>query len=388
MCEAFLANAQKAPDGTLGKSIVFAVSQAHATTITKKLNTLLPGSATTITSRIPGAAEIAKDFRDGKRPERVAVSVDMLSTGYNCRDLLNVVLMRPIFSPTEYIQIKGRGTRLYTFRVGHAEYEKKNFFLIDFCAVAEYFQEKYDYTVPLTVPKPKGEKKSGGGYPELPDGPQPGTLVGEDGGKPPLPIWEGRDTLVNTAVRVVGREGEKVDVLTFRGNFEQDIKQFAAETPALQEAVNAEDDDAVDSIMNEGFYHKPEMYYSPDKLIVSYGVPASTPAFVYHALGKKPLPSKDDLVGDTVDSIAARFDLRYREQKWLDATAQLIVDDPEALSQFLHGDMGFFRKSQFQQLGGLDALVAFEQRDAVFDALRQSIIVRQSSLLINPQGEA
>ncbi len=57
----------------------------------------------------------------------------MLSTGYNCRDLLNVVLMRPIFSPTEYIQIKGRGTRLFTFKVGNTEYEKKHFFLLDFC---------------------------------------------------------------------------------------------------------------------------------------------------------------------------------------------------------------------------------------------------------------
>ena len=40
--------------------------------------------------RIPDASSIAKEFRDGKRPERIAVSVDMLSTGYNCRDLLNV----------------------------------------------------------------------------------------------------------------------------------------------------------------------------------------------------------------------------------------------------------------------------------------------------------
>ena len=71
----------------------------------------------------------------------------MLSTGYNCRDLLNIGLMRPIFSPTEYIQIKGRGTRLFTFKIGNTEYEKKNFFLLDFCAVAEYFEEKYDYSI-------------------------------------------------------------------------------------------------------------------------------------------------------------------------------------------------------------------------------------------------
>ena len=46
------------------------------------------------------------------------------------------------------------------------------------------------------------------------------------------------------------------------------------------------------------------------------------------AIGKRPLPSKDDIVSDTVDSIAARFNLRYREQKWLDATTQLLADDP------------------------------------------------------------
>ncbi len=110
-----------------------------------------PGIALTITSRIPEASSLAKEFRDGKRAERIAVSVDMLSTGYNCRDLLNVVLMRPIFSPTEYIQIKGRGTRRFTFVVGNSEYEKKHFFLLDFCAVAEFFEEKYDYAAPLKV---------------------------------------------------------------------------------------------------------------------------------------------------------------------------------------------------------------------------------------------
>src|SRR6266568_1180960 len=139
MCESFLKHAQKDPSGELGKSIIFAVNQTHATNLAKILNEIQPNLAVIITSRIPEASSIAKDFRDAKRSEKVAVSVDMLSTGYNCKDLLNVVLMRPIFSPTEYIQIKGRGTRLFKFRLGHTEYDKKFFFLMDFCAVAEYF---------------------------------------------------------------------------------------------------------------------------------------------------------------------------------------------------------------------------------------------------------
>jgi type I restriction enzyme R subunit len=122
MCEAFLREAQRDPNGDIGKSIIFAVNQTHATALTKTLNEIKPGIALTITSRIPDASSFAKEFRDGKRAERIAVSVDMLSTGYNCRDLLNVVLMRPVFSPTEYIQIKGRGTRRFTFVVGNTEY--------------------------------------------------------------------------------------------------------------------------------------------------------------------------------------------------------------------------------------------------------------------------
>src|SRR4030043_1934731 len=162
MCDAFLRECQKAPDGQVGKSIIFAVNQNHATALTKILNDMKPGTALTITSRIPEASDLAKEFRDGKRSERVAVSVDMLSTGYNCRDLLNVVLMRPVFSPTDYIQIKGRGTRRFTFVIGNTEYEKKWFFLLDFCGVAEYFEEKYDYSVPLVVPRASGARSGSG----------------------------------------------------------------------------------------------------------------------------------------------------------------------------------------------------------------------------------
>jgi type I restriction enzyme R subunit len=385
MCEAFLEEAQKDPTGAIGKSIVFAVNQKHATNLTKILNEILPGIAVTITSRIPEASSIAKDFRDSKRSERIAVSVDMLSTGYNCRDLLNIGLMRPVFSPTEYIQIKGRGTRLYTFKIGHTEYEKKNYFLLDFCAVAEYFEEKYDYSVPLKVPREKQEPKpkatgTGGAPGNIPEG-GPGAPTPVPPPSREIPVWEGTDILVSREVIEVGPDGEKVDVMTFRGSFEREMKDFVERDPEMKAAVADEDDDAVETIMNERFYHKPEMYYSPDKLIRSYGVPAPTPAFVYNAVGKKPLPTKDDIVTDTVDSIAARFNLRYNEQKWLDATTQLLADDPQALTKFVAGDMTIFNASQFNRLGGISALSRFEARDDVFDALRQSLLVRQSALV-------
>lgn len=391
MCEVFLREAQRDPAGNLGKSIIFAVNQRHATNLTKILNEFQPNVAVTITSHIKDAATIAKDFRDGKREERVAVSVDMLSTGYNCRDLLNVVLMRPVFSPTEYIQIKGRGTRLYTFRVGNTEYEKKNFFLLDFCAVAEYFEEKYDYTVPLALPAPRATSGTGGGEGGSATGGENGGGTGgasggtetgsSGGGGGSIPVWTGRDVVISEEVRIIGADGEKVDVMTFRGSFERDLNEFAKVDAEFKRAVDAEDDEAVETIMNERFYHKPKMYYSPDKLVMSYGIPAPTPTFVYGALGKKQLPTREQIVSDTVDSIAARFNLRYSETQWLARTARLLADDARALEMFLAEDYaGVFDSSQFKPLGGLAALARFPDRDAVFEALRESTLVRQSKL--------
>jgi type I site-specific restriction endonuclease len=67
MCEAFLKEAQRDPADKIGKSIVFAVNQTHATALTKIFNELETNIAVTITSRIKDASSIAKDFRDGSR---------------------------------------------------------------------------------------------------------------------------------------------------------------------------------------------------------------------------------------------------------------------------------------------------------------------------------
>jgi type I restriction enzyme R subunit len=380
MCDAFLKEAQRDPSGAIGKSIVFAVNQTHATNLTKIFNELQPGEAVTITSRIPEASNISKEFRDNKRSERIAVSVDMLSTGYNCKDLLNIGLMRPIFSPTEYVQIKGRGTRLFTFRVGNTEYEKKNFFILDFCGIAEYFEDKYDYSAPLKLPQEKKEPKAYRRGEVRLEFIQEGLDSHPDFQRPSreIPVWEGRDVMVSREVIEVGPNGEKVDVMTFRGSFERDVKDFTDRDMEMKAAVEEEDDDTVEIIVNERFFHRPKMFYSQDKLVASYGVPAPTPAFVYNAVGKRPLPTKDEIISDVVDSIAARFNLRYNEQKWLDATIQLIVENPDALRRFMSGDMTIFTSSQFNPLGGIAALVHFENREPVFEALRQSTLVRQS----------
>lgn len=192
-----------------------------------------------------------------------------------------------------------------------------------------------------------------------------------------IPTWEGVDTMITQEIRIVGPDGEKVDVMTFRGSFEKDIKSFAGDNADLAEAVAKEDDDAVETILQERFYNRPERYYSPDKLIVSYGVPAPGAAFVYDALGKRSLPTRDQIIADTVESIAARYDLRYTQQKLLQATASLVSDDRDSFDAFESGQYSvLFNRSQFRPLGGVSAFVQWKGFDEAFEALRQSSLIQ------------
>ncbi|MBU0710436.1 DEAD/DEAH box helicase family protein [bacterium] len=183
-CKAFMENAQKDPfTGETGKSIVFCVSQNHAAKVTGILNELAmqmyPGKyksdfAIQVTSRIKNAQQFTINFAnnrlrghsnwlDGYKTSkaRVCVTVGMMTTGYDCRDILNLGLMRPIFSPTDFVQIKGRGTRKYTFThkernsIGDMEEYRKakeGFTIFDYFANFEYFEEQYDYDQVLKIP--------------------------------------------------------------------------------------------------------------------------------------------------------------------------------------------------------------------------------------------
>ena len=80
----------------------------------------------------------------------MCVTVGMMTTGYDCPDLLNLGFCRPVKSPTDYIQMKGRGTRRYEFTKNVTDQvvqdrlplrPKDDFRIIDYFGVCEYFGE-------------------------------------------------------------------------------------------------------------------------------------------------------------------------------------------------------------------------------------------------------
>ena len=85
----------------------------------------------------------------------------MMTTGYDCQDVLNLALMRPIFSPSDFVQIKGRGTRKFTFKYPTTKptvlKEKECFKMFDFFANCEYFENEFKYDEELKLPREKSE---------------------------------------------------------------------------------------------------------------------------------------------------------------------------------------------------------------------------------------
>ena len=181
-CKVFIENALKDPISVeIGKTIIFCVSQNHTSKITQILNKLatkyFPDKynsdfAIQIRSNIPFAQEYSQQFTEDKNSllgnskwldnyktsrARVCCTVGMMTTGYDCQDLLNICLMRPIFSPTDFVQIKGRGTRKYIFKYECKDIKvnKEHFKLFDFFGNCEFFEEKFNYDAKIELPKEK-----------------------------------------------------------------------------------------------------------------------------------------------------------------------------------------------------------------------------------------
>ncbi|MBM3935246.1 MAG: DEAD/DEAH box helicase [SAR202 cluster bacterium] len=279
-CKTFLENALLDPvSQEIGKSIVFAVSQKHAAKLAQIFNQMadrmFPGKyqsdfAVQVTSQVADAQQFAINFSNNNLlgcanflPEyktskaRICVTVGMMTTGYDCTDILNLGLFRPIFSPTDFIQIKGRGTRTQNFldqlmdesvRSGVAKPLETSFKLFDFFANCEYFEKEFKYDQVLKLPKPKGKPREDA----VPTGPVVYAETYEHGGE---------DILSTIREQQIGPEGMKIDRMFFE-RFEDAMRADST----IAKAVEAGQWDRVIDYVNREVFYKPEEYYTLDKL--------------------------------------------------------------------------------------------------------------------------
>lgn len=125
----------------VGKTIIFAKNHLHAEKIREVFNSEYPhlnGFAKVIDNKINYAQSLIDEFSDPKKLPQIAISVDMLDTGIDVPEVLNLVFFKKVMSKAKFWQMIGRGTRLCP---GLLDGEDKNrFYIFDFCGNFEFFR--------------------------------------------------------------------------------------------------------------------------------------------------------------------------------------------------------------------------------------------------------
>jgi type I restriction enzyme R subunit len=286
-CQTLLKHGLRDPiSSEFGKTIAFAVSQNHAAKITQMLNEmadqLWPGRynsdfAMQVTSHVAdaqrmtvnfvnnnlgGNSRFAPNYRTSRT--RICVTVGMMTTGYDCPDILNLALMRPIFSPSDFVQMKGRGTRRHNFaeelfdptrKAEIGAVKKTEFRLFDFFANCEYFEEEFQYDEELTLPKLGAIPMSTGGE-----------VQGTTGTLRTFEFLE-PDQVVYQVEQQIGPEGMRVDRELF-----QRFEQVARSDNQLRKLVEHQNWEAASRRVIEELFEKPDEYFNLERLRYAAGV--------------------------------------------------------------------------------------------------------------------
>jgi len=301
---------------------VFCVSQNHAAKIAQILNEeadkRFPGKyqsdfALQVTSSVYDAQQFTLNFTNNilsgsanfdpyyrTSKTRVCVTVGMMTTGYDCPDVLNLALMRPIFSPTDFIQIKGRGTRKHNFTeqvIGEplkkqvGEKQKVKYKLFDFFANCEYFEEEFDYDEVLKLPRLGAGKDTGPLPPPLPP------VLGFENFNP--------DHITSFEETAIGLDGMRIDRMYF-DKFKEKVQQ----DPQLAAKVQAGAWEEVDRYLEEHVLNKPKEYFTREKIRQALNADRrlTIKEVMEYIFGKIPyIKTKDELLDDEFD----KFDSRY-----------------------------------------------------------------------------
>ena len=259
-----------------GKTIIFAITNHHAARLAHYLNELHPELkgqyAEVITSDVANADDLIRKLKREEYPQ-VAVSVGMLDTGFDCREVLHLVMCRRVRSPILYQQMRGRGTRT----VDHIQ--KQKFVIYDFFGNHKYFN---DSDTDIFTSTGQGHVPGGERKPPRP----PGDLVElglED-------EWLHAVTYVE-----IGPEGERFDKRNYVTNWETSVQSAVKDDPIFQkvrrgELLTEEEEKALVDRLN-----RPEMYFNEENLRRAYRQPGGNLIdFIKAALGSLKIKPREE----------------------------------------------------------------------------------------------
>ena len=359
-----------------GKSIVFAVSQKHAARLTNILNKLAlekwpsiygqSDFAMQITSDVASAQQMTINFANNRlggtvdlpdgydsSKTRIAVTVGMMTTGYDCQDLLNIALMRPVFSPSDFVQMKGRGTRKWVFTYdNYADIEmgieKSHFKFFDFFATCEYFEHHFDYDEKIRLPR----SPSKGGGNEGPD--TPNTDLGVV------------DLATSDRIASLSETPEGVIMRIDREGFKKAVDEDVIGNATLKALWDNADYEAAEAFAISHVLNKPKNFLNLERIRKAFGVDRriSVREFLEVAFGDKDeFESRDSLL----ESEWERFmDIHHVDQDHYQSVKNFFkafITDEEVREIVRSKQLGRFHQcasfdfSDYEQLDGFKQVV-------------------------------
>ncbi len=291
------------------KTILFAVSERQAVLLERLFNKLLsdedclrvahqincsPGRVRqdfakkiTCYSNNGNTKPLIDKFRYDPLPI-IAISVDMLDTGYDHKEVENLVMLRPTKSAIKYAQMRGRGNRLCE-RIGKTE-----FIIFDFVGNTERFNDPGEsYHKPKVV----------GTRPDLLP-PKDGEVTVE---KPPIsylpsnweiiPAGSLDDEIRKREILIIGPQGLAIDRKTYKGKWEEKILELRRSDPSLEKIFRGEEltgeewDDLAKRL------DSPEYYFAAESLRRAFEQPTgSLSDFIRAALGLYKFPTREERI--------------------------------------------------------------------------------------------
>lgn len=300
-----------------GKAVIFAITKHHAARLAEYLNELHPelkgNYAAVITSDVADPGALIRQFKKETYP-MVAVSVGMLDTGFDCREILHLVMCRRVFSPILYQQMRGRGTRIAP------HIKKKKFVIYDFFRNHEHFNDSD------TDIFEGGEDRS--------------RASGETGGKPEpvselIELGVHDDWLEAVGYVEIGPDGERIDKKEYVTHWKKTIQELVADDPIIEkikedQPLTDQEEQALIAKLN-----KPKMYFNEENLRRAYKNPVGNLIdFVREALGRLRIKSRDEKLDELFRAWLVSRSLAPEQAQYLSlvknrgiATGKVALDD-------------------------------------------------------------
>lgn len=377
------------------KTIVFAVSERQAVILERLFNKLLPDDAclriAQQTQRSPSEvrqrfAEKITCYSNNGNPKPVidrfkydplpivAVSVDMLDTGYDHKEVENLVMLRPTTSAMKYAQMRGRGSRLCP-RIGKTE-----FLIYDFVNNHANFD---DPAKQYHRPKHVGRRPGPGGGTEPQPGPTPTPPPPPGPPKPPREfkvIAEGslEDAFRNRQFITIGPEGMEIDRQKYCDEWRKRIVEMQQSDPIVGkifggEAITPEEWEDLARRL-----HAPELWFDENSLRVAFEQPTgSLNDFIRAALGLYEFPTREQRIERAFAAwVAEHSDSLHPDEARMLHLLRNVVLAAASERKYAVLDASIFSRAPFTLLGGrarMESLFGRDRLEAILTELNALI---------------